>query len=124
MAFEARLKAELAALEEKGLHRSLRGLDGAQGRVVRIGGRDCINFCSNDYLGLAADVRLWDAAAASFERSGLARALRDWSAAPCPNTADSKNAWPLLKALKGVFCLTAGTWPTSGLSLPCSDGMT
>ncbi|HQO57792.1 MAG TPA: 8-amino-7-oxononanoate synthase [Candidatus Omnitrophota bacterium] len=99
MAFEARLKAELAALEEKGLHRSLRGLDGAQGRVVRIGGRDCINFCSNDYLGLAADVRLWDAAAASFERSGFGAGA---SRLVCGTMPEHRRLEERLAAFKGA----------------------
>ncbi len=69
--FNARLQAELDELEEKGLRRVLRGLDGAQDRVVWIGGKAYINFCSNNYLGLAADVRLRDAAAASLQQSGF-----------------------------------------------------
>ncbi|MFA5259840.1 MAG: 8-amino-7-oxononanoate synthase [Candidatus Omnitrophota bacterium] len=69
--FNARLQAELDELEEKGLRRSLRGLEGAQDRTVRIGGKTYINFCSNNYLGLAADVRLRDAAAASLKQSGF-----------------------------------------------------
>ena len=46
---------ELAALEEKGLRRSLEPLGPAQGPVVELGGRPLVNLCSNDYLGFAED---------------------------------------------------------------------
>ena len=61
---------ELAALEAKGLRRSLEPLGGAQGPVVEIGGRRVVNLCSNDYLGLAADRRLVEGA---FAPRGAAR---------------------------------------------------
>ena len=69
--FEARLQTELDGLEGKGLRRFLRGLEGAQDRTVRIDGKSCVNFCSNNYLGLSADARLRDAATASIKRSGF-----------------------------------------------------
>jgi 8-amino-7-oxononanoate synthase len=61
---------ELKDLERKGLRRSLEPLGGAQGPVVTIDGRPLVNLCSNDYLGLAADVRLVRAAVAATEREG------------------------------------------------------
>lgn len=56
---------ELADLEQKGLRRSLEPLSSAQGPLVRVGGRVLVNLCSNDYLGLASDPRLTEAAAAA-----------------------------------------------------------
>ena len=41
-------------IEASGLFRRLRTLDSPQGSVVNLGGRDVINFSSNDYLGLAS----------------------------------------------------------------------
>lgn len=54
---------ELAALDALHLRRALATHGGAQGAILCVGGRELINFGSNDYLGLAADARL--AAAAS-----------------------------------------------------------
>ncbi|AZN35085.1 8-amino-7-oxononanoate synthase [Iodobacter ciconiae] len=45
--------ARLAERQQAGLLRSRRQIDSPQGAHIQIGGRQLINFCSNDYLGLA-----------------------------------------------------------------------
>ncbi len=47
------LASALADLDALGLRRKRRVLDGPQGVRVRVDGRDCLSFSSNDYLGLA-----------------------------------------------------------------------
>jgi 8-amino-7-oxononanoate synthase len=64
------LDGELAQLEARGLRRSLEPLESMQGPVVRVGGRELVNLCSNDYLALAADPRLRRAAAEAAEGEG------------------------------------------------------
>ena len=64
------IPGELAALEAKGLRRGLEPVTGAQGPVVTLGGRALVNLCGNDYLGLAADPRLGQAAAEAAKRLG------------------------------------------------------
>ncbi len=49
----ADIKDQLLALNQQGLYRSRRVVDSPQGIEVIIDGRKLINFCSNDYLGLA-----------------------------------------------------------------------
>jgi 8-amino-7-oxononanoate synthase len=44
---------ELHELEEQGLRRRLRAVDHLGGMRASVGGRDCILFCTNNYLGLA-----------------------------------------------------------------------
>ncbi len=61
----AHLRAELARIREADLYRVRRAIDGGHGAHLQIAGRSCINFCSNDYLGLAADPRLAEAARAA-----------------------------------------------------------
>ena len=58
-------------LECDGLRRNLRQLSGSQGREVIIEGKKVLNFCSNNYLGLANDPRLGQAAADCMERQGF-----------------------------------------------------
>jgi len=47
------LDAPLEALKQQGLYRSRRIVDSPQGVRINIDGREVLNFCSNDYLGLA-----------------------------------------------------------------------
>ncbi len=52
------LATRVAEREHAGLLRRARTLDATQGVRVTIDGRELLNFCSNDYLGLAQDVRV------------------------------------------------------------------
>jgi glycine C-acetyltransferase len=63
-----RLAAELDEMEATGLLKSERILQGPQGPEVTVGGRTVLNFCANNYLGLADDPALVHAA-----QDGLAR---------------------------------------------------
>lgn len=45
--------AQLALLREQGLYRSRRVIESPQGAIVQCNGKELLNFCSNDYLGLA-----------------------------------------------------------------------
>jgi 8-amino-7-oxononanoate synthase len=62
---------ELEMLRARSLDRHLREITGAQGPEVEIGGRRLINFSSNDYLGLANDPRLRQAATAGIDEFGV-----------------------------------------------------
>lgn len=66
-----RLQQGLAALRDEHLERRRRVLDGAQGAHVSIDGRRVVSFCSNDYLGLAADPALVAAAHAAVDAVGV-----------------------------------------------------
>ena len=52
------LAARVAERERAGLLRRARTLDATRGARVTIDGRELLNFCSNDYLGLAQDARI------------------------------------------------------------------
>ncbi len=60
---------EMAGLEEEGLRRKLVALPGAGGKLS-IDGGEVLNFSSNDYLDLANDPRLKDAAKEAVDRYG------------------------------------------------------
>jgi len=66
-----RLQQGLAALKADHLERKRLLLDGAQGAHVTINGQRVISFCSNDYLGLAADPVLLAAAHAALDQCGV-----------------------------------------------------
>jgi len=69
-----RLRTELAALHEQGLYKSERVLGSPQGGVVRAGGREVINLCANNYLGLANHPAVRAAAQRSLDRYGYGMA--------------------------------------------------
>lgn len=62
---DQRLAAQLASARAQDLHRVRRIVEGGHGASIVVDGRDCLNFCSNDYLGLATDPRLAEAARAA-----------------------------------------------------------
>lgn len=66
-----RLQLGLAALKADHLERRRLLLDGAQGAHVTINGQRVISFCSNDYLGLAADPALVQAAHTALDQCGV-----------------------------------------------------
>ena len=66
-----RLAAALDELDERALTRERRIIEGPQGPRVRIGGRDLVNFASNDYLSLAGDPRLRAAAHRAIDEYGV-----------------------------------------------------
>jgi 8-amino-7-oxononanoate synthase len=64
------LKEQIAEWQARGVYRSMRTMASPQGRKVIVNGIPLVNFCSNDYLGLAADPRLVEAMAQGAEGRG------------------------------------------------------
>lgn len=64
------LQHELDDLRAQGLWRELRPLDEVEGVIVRRGGRELVNFSSNDYLGLAGSDELREALAEGVAKYG------------------------------------------------------
>lgn len=62
---------QLRQLEQDGLYRRRRVVDGPQGVTLNTDGRELINFCSNDYLGLASHPQVIAAFKAGVDRYGV-----------------------------------------------------
>ena len=67
---DAELNQRLAVLNERNLFRELRRVDSPQSSHIEIGGQTLLNFSSNDYLGLANDPILKEAAIKAVKKFG------------------------------------------------------
>ena len=72
--FLAHLTGVLSGIEAEGLTKRERQIEGAQGAHVTVGGRWMLNLCANNYLGLAGDPRLVQAAEAAMADHGYGMA--------------------------------------------------
>jgi glycine C-acetyltransferase len=72
--FYDRITAELADIEAQGLTKPERVIASRQGPVITVGGRDVLNFCANNYLGLAGDERVTQAGIKAQEKWGAGTA--------------------------------------------------
>ena len=71
-AMKQKVTGLLAEIREGGLYKEERVLTGPQGaRIAVADGQEVLNFCANNYLGLASDPRVIAAARASYDRWGF-----------------------------------------------------
>ena len=68
--FQQYLNEKLAGIREAGLYKSERVISGPQGARIQVGGREVINMCANNYLGLAHHPAVEAAAKAMIDRRG------------------------------------------------------
>ena len=54
------LEKELHEVQEAGLYKRERIITTAQGAIIRTNGKEVINFCANNYLGLSSHPRVID----------------------------------------------------------------
>ena len=67
----ASLQHELAAIRDAGLEKRERLIASPQGAVIRVRGREVLNFCANNYLGLGNDPRVLAAARRGLDERGF-----------------------------------------------------
>ncbi len=65
------IKTELQALREAGLYNTIRTLESPQGAWLVVDGKKVLNFCANNYLGLANHPRLVKAAKDAADKYGV-----------------------------------------------------
>jgi glycine C-acetyltransferase len=65
------VQEEIQALKDAGLYNQIRTISSPQGAWLEIDGRRYLNFCSNNYLGLANHPRLVEAAKQAIDRYGV-----------------------------------------------------
>ena len=72
--FHDRIAAELADIDAQGLTKPERVIASRQGPVIEVAGQKVLNFCANNYLGLAGDERVVQAGIKAQERWGAGTA--------------------------------------------------
>src|SRR5258708_38440421 len=65
------IEQELNNLKEQGLYTTIRTLQSPQGAWLTVDGQHVLNFSSNNYLGLANDPRLVEAAKHAMDQYGI-----------------------------------------------------
>ena len=65
------LRNELKSIEDAGLFKRERIITSEQGAEITVNGRQVLNFCANNYLGLANHPRLRDAAKRAIDAYGI-----------------------------------------------------
>src|SRR5437667_488932 len=68
------LQTQLDDLAGRGLFKEERQLQGPQGSAIRVAGREVVNFCANNYLGLANHPAIVEAAQEGLRRYGYGMA--------------------------------------------------
>jgi 8-amino-7-oxononanoate synthase len=97
--FNRELTERLEALSAQGLRRELRRVDSPTGTRIQIGGRTLLNFSSNDYLGLANDPILKEAAIKAVEQFGAGAGA---SRLICGSLAPHHELEEVIASFKGV----------------------
>jgi glycine C-acetyltransferase len=65
------LAQEIESLKQQGLYNRIRTIGSAQGARIVVDGKDVLNFCSNNYLGLANHPKLIEAAKEATKKYGV-----------------------------------------------------
>ncbi len=106
--FDEDLSRRLESIRTKGLYRELRQVQSPQGREIKIGDQTFLNFSSNDYLGLANDPTLKEAATCAIQKFGTgsgASRLICGSLSPFHELEESLAAW---KGTAGAMVFSTG----------------
>ncbi|TIN51808.1 MAG: aminotransferase class I/II-fold pyridoxal phosphate-dependent enzyme, partial [Mesorhizobium sp.] len=73
-AFLSHIYSELEGLKSAGLYKSERVISSTQSALIEVAGQKVLNFCANNYLGLADSPELRDAAKQALDRYGYGMA--------------------------------------------------
>lgn len=68
--FQEHLQQELKNIKEAGLYKNERLIEGPQQVAIQVNGKEVLNFCANNYLGLSNNPRLIQAAKDMMDRRG------------------------------------------------------
>src|SRR5437667_8195525 len=112
------LRQRVAGFHAQGLHRQLRRVDSPQLPHIQVAGKTLLNFSSNDYLGLANDPQLKEAAVKAVERYGAGSGA---SRLICGSLAPHHELEQAIAAFKGAeAALTFASGYASAIGTICA----
>ncbi len=116
--FDRELRGRLEALGRQGLSRQLTRVDSAQSPHIEIDGRRLLNFSSNDYLGLANDPLLTEAAQKAVAKYGAGAGA---SRLICGSLAPHAELDEIIAVFKGApAALSFSTGYAAGIGTICA----
>ena len=65
-----RIAKELTEIKEAGLYKTERIIKSPQGAVIKVGGKEVLNFCANNYLGLSSHPKVIEATHKAIDERG------------------------------------------------------
>ena len=68
--FYTRLQTELQEVKDAGLFKTERVIASEQGAEITVNGKQVLNFCANNYLGLSSDAKVLEAAKKTIDERG------------------------------------------------------
>src|SRR5665213_1441153 len=68
--FANRIGKELEEIQASGLYKNERIITSEQGAEIEVGGKKVLNFCANNYLGLASNPKVQEAAKKTIDKHG------------------------------------------------------
>ena len=72
--YKQQFEDELQEIKDSGMWKDVGVLEGKQGAEVSMGGKTLLNFCANNYLGLASSDELTKAAKEGIDKYGFGEA--------------------------------------------------
>jgi len=119
----AGIEAELRAIKAASLYRTLRRVENDQGPILRLDGREVVNFSSNNYLGLANHPALAEAAKNAIDRYGVGAAASRLISGNMALHEELENRLAEFKATEAALVFNSGFQANTGiLSTLAGDG--
>ena len=117
------IEDELKNLKQGSLYRSLRLIEGEQAPVLTVDGQKALNFCSNNYLGLANHPALRDAAKEAIDRYGCGSGASRLISGNMTLHEELENRIAALKGTEAALVFNSGFQANTGvISTLVGDG--
>ena len=106
------LRQTLAEIKEAGLYKEERLIESAQQAAITVKGKEVLNFCANNYLGLSNHPRLIKASQEMMERRGFGMSSVRFICGTQDIHKELKLLSRIISRQKTPFCMQPVSMPT------------